>query len=134
MSFGDYTEWLGDPEAGVNLPLLAASYEIAGLEARIAEVEAENLQLQRYADNVEALTNRIIAARDARIAELDTELALLRRALPATSVLNPGGTFADEPEPPPANPPPTDAQTGKVATPRHNPFRDFPTDPRRMGP
>lgn len=80
-------------------------------DREIAELRADSAQNGRYLDGVEALTTRALAAKDARIAELDTELALLR---------------AEAPKPDPKSEP--------KPVPAPNPFRDFPTDPRRMGP
>lgn len=73
----------------------------------------------------------IIAAKDARIAELDTELALLRRAAcdnpaqPAAPA--PGYSVVADPIPP--------VVADKAKPPKiHDPFNLPRKDPRRMGP
>ena len=74
----------------------------------LAELRAINARSKEMCERQGALLGNlagIIAAKDARIAELDTELAL-RPASPA------------DPEPEPGKP---------------SPFRDFPSDPRRIG-
>ena len=70
-----------------------------------------------------------LAAKDARIAELDTELALLRRAAFGDPAAKPPSPPTPNPNAPAYIPPALD-----TAKPKPNPFRDFPTDPRRMGP
>lgn len=82
------------------------------------EVGPALLKCQRERDDAVARTfilrdacdrnEQTIAAKDARIAELKSELAAF--------------TIANA------------APVAETETPAHNPFRDFPTDPRRMGP
>lgn len=79
---------------------------ILRLDAQNAELKAEAVLLRAHSEGVEKWAMSYAAARDARIAELDTELALVRAATAA-----------------PASAP-------KQA---HNAFRDFPTDRRRPG-
>lgn len=77
-----------------------------------------------------------IAGLKIEIAELNAKLVT---ANVATAVINSGGTFADGPDPPygapaPSFPVPAPLIPAVQPPKEHNPFRDFPTDPRRMGP
>jgi hypothetical protein len=111
--------------------------QVYARDARIVELAAEYAQQHML---LAAAEETVIQNVD-RIAELNTELALLRRASAATAVLNPGGTFADgtEPTSPGSYPVAADPIPSILDEPAkppkpHNPFRTFPTDPRRMGP
>lgn len=98
-----------------NSYLWERSRELDGENTRLARENADSkravdIEQRTYVLACDQL-HATIAAKDARIAELDTELALLR---------------AEAPKPDPK------AEPKPVPVP--NPFRDFPTDPRRMGP
>jgi hypothetical protein len=101
----------------------------------IAELKAVIDSLPNGALDMVIRRDEALAAKDARIAELDTELALLRGlkcddpqvSPPKTQPANaptPGGPQAPTPIYPVAD----------TIAPKPNPFRDFRTDPRRMGP
>lgn len=124
--------WTVDQATGIATPHYPERERIADLEetlatrdARILELETRPLCPTRYDIgwdehrpvtqlDVDAMQKALhemcdqLSAKDARIAELDTELATMRTAFTAANV---------QPEPPPA----------------HNPFRTFPSDPRRIG-
>lgn len=133
-------------------------------DREIAELRADSAQNGRYLDGVEALTTRALAAKDARIAKLDTENAKLKdsrdfwknasdqhldfmnqeaeyRVIERQNAveviaakdariaeLNTELTLLR------AEPPKPDPKSEPKPVPAPNPFRDFPTDPRRMGP
>lgn len=76
-----------------------------------------------------------IAAKDARIAELDSQLAVLRRAA-CDGPISDAAPYPVNPNAPKPSPPDTTSPTTKgqvPGPPGHNPFRDFPADRRRIG-
>lgn len=108
------------------------------LEMKNAELKAE-LEDALRERNVALIAvikrHAIIAAKDARIAELKSELALLRRAACDDPVTTPANTPTGLPVPGVSLRKISQYDIGApVPAGKPSPFRDFPTDPRRMGP